>query len=61
MHFEVYADGAGEWRWRLKARNGRIIADGAEGYKSKAGAKRAVIALRLRIGIWTPPIREAKG
>lgn len=29
---EVYRDSSGEWRWRLKARNGRIIATGAEGY-----------------------------
>lgn len=29
---EVYQDKGGEWRWRLKARNGRVIADSAEGY-----------------------------
>ena len=23
---EIYQDAAGEWRWRLKARNGRIVA-----------------------------------
>lgn len=40
--FDIYQDTAGEWRWRLKAANGRIIADGAEGYSSKAGARRAV-------------------
>ena len=33
--FEVYLDKAGEYRFRLKARNGEIIAVG-EGYKSKA-------------------------
>ena len=35
--FEVYKDKAGEFRFRLKARNGAIIAVG-EGYKTKAGA-----------------------
>jgi uncharacterized protein YegP (UPF0339 family) len=30
------------WYWRLRARNGRIVADGAEGYASKRNAIRAV-------------------
>ena len=33
--YEVYQDKAGEFRFRLKARNGEIIAVG-EGYKAKA-------------------------
>ncbi len=33
--FEVYEDKAGEYRFRLKATNGQIIAVG-EGYKAKA-------------------------
>ena len=40
--FHIYQDHAGEWRWRLKSANGRIIADSAEGYTSKAGARRAL-------------------
>ena len=32
--FEVYTDKAGEYRFRLKARNGEIIAT-SEGYKTK--------------------------
>ncbi|MBQ3291304.1 MAG: YegP family protein [Mogibacterium sp.] len=32
--FEVYVDKAGEFRFRLKAKNGQIIATG-EGYKAK--------------------------
>ncbi len=35
--FELYEDKAGEFRFRLKARNGEIIAT-SEGYKAKAGA-----------------------
>ena len=31
--FEIYTDKAGEFRYRLKARNGEIIATGGEGYK----------------------------
>ena len=33
--FEVYTDKAGEYRFRLKAKNGEIIAT-SEGYKAKA-------------------------
>jgi hypothetical protein len=43
--FEIYRDAAGEYRWRLKAANGRIVAAG-EGYKMLAGAKRGAEALR---------------
>lgn len=35
--FIIYRDSRGEFRWRLKAANGRVIADGAEGYKTKRG------------------------
>ena len=36
--FEIYTDKAGEFRFRLKARNGQIICAG-EGYKQMAGLK----------------------
>lgn len=36
MHFEIYRDKAGEWRWTLYASNGRKVADGGEGYHNKA-------------------------
>jgi uncharacterized protein YegP (UPF0339 family) len=35
--FEVFKDAKGEFRFRLKAGNGEIIASG-EGYKTKASA-----------------------
>ena len=44
--FEVYQDGRGEWRWRLRHRNGNIIADSAEGYSSKISALNAVDTVR---------------
>ncbi|WP_244605299.1 HVO_2922 family protein [Halorussus halobius] len=40
--FEVYEDAAGEYRWRLVHRNGRILADSGEGYASRSNARRAV-------------------
>lgn len=36
--FELYKDFRGEYRWRFKAPNGKIIADSAEGYTSSQGA-----------------------
>jgi len=33
--FHVYVDAKGEYRWRLWAKNGRIVADSGEGYKQK--------------------------
>lgn len=35
MHFYVYKDKKGEWRWKLRAKNGKIIADSGEGYKRR--------------------------
>lgn len=32
MKAVLYRDNAGEFRWRLKARNGRTLADSGEGY-----------------------------
>lgn len=39
---DVYPDRKGEFRWRLKAANGRTIADSGEGYTRKGSARRAV-------------------
>jgi uncharacterized protein YegP (UPF0339 family) len=36
MTYYYYKDAKGEWRWRLKASNGRILADSGEGYKSES-------------------------
>ena len=36
MKVEFYEDARGEWRWRMKAGNGRIVANGGEGFSSKS-------------------------
>jgi len=41
LRLVFYRDRRGEWRWRLKARNGRIVADCAEGYRRRGAARRA--------------------
>ncbi len=35
---DVYRDRRREWRWRLKASNGRILADSGEGYRRRGSA-----------------------
>jgi uncharacterized protein YegP (UPF0339 family) len=42
--FEIYKDRKGEYRFRLKSRNGEIVATG-ESYETKAGAKRGIAAV----------------
>lgn len=43
--FEIYKDKAGEFRFRLKAANGQIIAVG-EGYKALAGCKNGIESIK---------------
>lgn len=43
--FEVYKDKKGEFRFRLKARNGEIIAT-SEGYTAKAGCLNGIDSVR---------------
>lgn len=43
--YEVYTDKAGEFRFRLKAKNGEIIAT-SEGYKAKASALNGIESIK---------------
>ena len=43
--FEIYTDKAGEFRFRLKARNGEIIAV-SEGYKAISGCKNGIDSVK---------------
>ena len=43
--YEVYTDKKGEFRFRLKASNGEIIATG-EGYKAKAGCLNGIESIK---------------
>ena len=52
--FHVYASDdpnrKQRWRWRAVSRNGRIVADGGEGYATKTGARHAAERLVMLIG-----------
>lgn len=39
--FRIYPDAAGEFRWRLVAANGQVIADSSESYTRQGDAERA--------------------
>ena len=42
--FELYQDKGGEFRFRMKAKNGEIIGR-SEGYKAKASAKKGIASI----------------
>ncbi len=43
--FEIFKDKSDQYRWRLKAANGEIIAS-SESYKSKDGASNGIESVR---------------
>lgn len=47
--FTIYQDSAREYRWRLKANNGRTTADSGEGYSTRQAARDAVDRVRRDI------------
>lgn len=42
MRYKLYKDESGQWRWRLLAKNGKVIADSAEAYKRRLGCRRSL-------------------
>lgn len=47
--FEIYKDKAGEFRFRLKAANGEIIAS-SEGYSSKQACENGINSVKSNAG-----------
>lgn len=56
--FELYKDVKGEFRWRLVASNGQIIANGGEGYKQKESAKAGIESVKKNAP--TAPVEEVE-
>ena len=44
--FELYEDRAGQYRWRLRHRNGNVIADSGEGYASRQKCQQGLHSVR---------------
>ncbi|MFC7139493.1 HVO_2922 family protein [Halosimplex aquaticum] len=55
--FEVFEDRGGKWRWRLRHRNGNVIADGGQGYSSRQKAEQGLESVRANAG-GAPAVRE---
>jgi uncharacterized protein YegP (UPF0339 family) len=46
MKFEIYKGKKDDYRWRLKAANGAVLATAGQGYKAKADAKNGVASVQ---------------
>jgi uncharacterized protein YegP (UPF0339 family) len=46
LKFEMYQDAGKEYRWRLKAANGAVLASSGQGYKAKADCAKGVERLK---------------
>lgn len=44
--FEIFQDEKNQWRWHLKAANGKIIADSAEGYVRKSDCEHGISLIK---------------
>jgi len=47
--FEIYEDSVFDWRWRLKAKNSKIIAV-SEGYSTKQGCMNGIRSVVKTVG-----------
>ena len=57
-YFEIFADVAGEWRWRIKARNDQIIGTSGEGYATHSAVLVAIN--NLNSVDWPLAVEEAE-
>lgn len=48
--FNVYRDNSGEYRWQLKAINGRIIAESGEGFNDRGNAIDSIQLVMSAVG-----------
>ncbi len=44
--FEIFEDKGGEWRWRLRASNGELVAISEQGFSSKSGVVKGLDVVR---------------
>ena len=46
MKLVKYLDAQRQWRWQIKAANGKILADSGEGYHHESDCDRAIALIR---------------
>lgn len=49
LKFEIYQDAVKDFRWRLKAANGEVLATAGQGYKAKADAEKGVERIQQEV------------
>lgn len=49
LKFTFYRDASGQWRWRLKSRNGSVVAKSDSGYQRHANAVKSARILTVLI------------
>lgn len=55
MTYYIRRDATGQWRWRLRASNNRIIAESGEGYFNRSDCEAAIELVK---GAAHAPLRE---
>ena len=56
--FEVYKDKSGQFRWRLRMQNTKVIATSGEGYKEKDSAMKAIESVKRVVA--DAPVKEVE-
>jgi uncharacterized protein YegP (UPF0339 family) len=56
--FEVYKDKSGQFRWRLRMQNTKVIATSGEGYKEKESAMKAIESVKRVVA--DAPVKEVE-
>lgn len=54
LPLDFYRDAQGEWRWRIKAQNGRIVHASDEGWTEKHEAVDNLRSLAVAVASWSP-------
>ena len=47
--FEIYQDAKLEFRWSLRANNGKLLAKSGEGFSNRANCEQAIFSMRLQV------------
>ena len=55
MAYFIRRDATGQWRWRLRATNNRIVAESGEAYRNRADCEAAIVLVK---GSAMSPVRE---
>jgi len=56
--FEVYKDKSGEFRWRLRMQNSKVIASSGQGYKEKDSCLKGIESLKRVVA--DAPVKEVE-